>query len=453
MAKRMRRSLNTLLALGAIGLGIWVLPGESTGFTLLGGSLDLGQRDYRFFNNFTDPSANSNTVPDPDFPGALGAELAIWKGAAEWNSRLHGNGGTDSYHPDGIGSGASNFDSFYTGLATQVGGVNDNTASQISGFSGVHAYLEFPIGDGWRMRFYEGPDSWQDQPDPANWTGPFQWDIQGTMTHEYGHALGLDHSSVPGATMGQGTAQGVNLRSIEADDIAGVQFLYGPLSSSKPVINTYTLSNNQVTLHGQNFHATNNEIWLTQRLAGGDGTPIQIFGLASQAGGTEITFTFPAAAKAGEVSVRLPGTANIDLSAPFPIDPLTEPYYHFPRAYGTSKITSSGTTPAIQLSGIPSIQHGTFELVLASGPTFGQGIVLSARARNNMPFFGGTLWIGGHIERELVFTHQFGFAQLQVPFPDGAIPGESRFYQVWFADPGDPQGVGLSHGLWITFAE
>ncbi len=449
----MKTSFNALLALGAMSLGIWVLPGDSLGFTLLGGTLDLGQRDYRFFNNFTDATANSNTIPDPDFPGAIGAELAIWKGAAEWNSRLHGNGGTDPQHPDGIGSGASNFDSFYTGLATQVGGVNDNTASQISGFSGIHAYLEFPIGDGWRIRFFEGPDSWQDQPDPAHWTGPYQWDIQGTMTHEYGHALGLDHTTVPGATMGVPTALGVGLRSIEADDIAGAQFLYGALDPIKPVIETYTLAGAQVTLHGHNFHATNNEVWLTQRVPGGDGTPIQVFGLASSAGGTQITFTFPAAAKAGEVSVRLPGTANTDLSAPFPIDPLAEPSYHLPQAYGTSKVTSSGSLPAIQLSGVASIQHGSFELVLTNGPTFGIGIVLSAMARNNLPFFGGTLWIGGPIERELVFNHQFGFARLHVPIPSGAIPGDSRFYQVWFADAADPHGVGLSHGVWVTFAE
>ncbi|MBL4771702.1 MAG: matrixin family metalloprotease [Planctomycetes bacterium] len=449
----MKTIINVLLALGALAVGIWVLPGESRGFTLLGGTLDLGQRDYRFFNNFNGASANSNTVADPDFPGALGAELAIWKGAAEWNSRLHGSGGTDTHQPDGIGSGRSNFDSFYAGLATEVGGVNDNTASMISGFSSVHAFLEFPIGDGWRIRFFEGPDSWQDQPDMAQWSGPFPWDIQGTMTHEYGHALGLDHTTVPGATMGVPTQLGVGLRSIEDDDRAGVQFLYGAVSPSKPVIETYSLAGNLVTLRGRNFHPTHNEVWLTQLIPGGDGTPIKVTHLASQSGGTELAFTFPALAKAGEVAVKLPGFTDADLSAPFPIDPNQEPYYHRPLSYGTSKVTSSGSTPAIQVVGVPSLQQGSFELDVSNGPTFGMGIVLSATARNAMPFFGGTLWLAGHIERERVFNHQFGFARLNVPFPPGAVPGESRFYQVWFADQGDPQGVGLSHGIWVTFAE
>lgn len=449
----MRTSINALLAASALALGIWALPGQARSYTLLGGSLDLGQRDFRFFNNFNDPSANSNTVADPDFPGAIGAELAVWKGAAEWNSRLHGHGGTDPNQPDGIGSGDSNFESFYAGLATEVGGPNDNIASMIHGFSSIHAYLETPIGDGWRIRFYEGPDSWQDQPDPANWTGTFQWDIQGTMTHEYGHALGLDHTTVPGATMGAPTDRGVGLRSIEDDDRAGLQFLYGTLSATKPVIETYTLAGNQVTLHGYNFHPTNNELWLTQLVPGGDGTPVKVFGLASQAGGTQITFPFPAAAKAGQIAVRLPGMANADLSAPFPIDPAVEPYYELPKAYGTSKPTSSGTLPAIEVAGVPSIQQGYFELDLTGGPFSGMGIVLSAQARGNQPFFGGTFWLAGPFRREVVFSQQFGFARVQVPIPAGAIPGESRFYQVWLTDSGDAHGVGLSHGVWVTFAE
>ncbi|MCA9002874.1 MAG: hypothetical protein KDB61_13200, partial [Planctomycetes bacterium] len=202
-----------------------------------------------------------------------------------------------------------------------------------------------------------------------------------------------------------------------------------------------------------NFHPTNNEIWLSQATPGGDGTPIQIFGVPSQLGGTELTFAFPPSARAGEVSVRLPGSANTDLSAPFPIDPAIEPYFQKPVAFGTSKFTSSGSLPKLEVTGVPSIQNGSFELLLTDGPIFGTGIVLSAQARGAMPFFGGTFWLGGPFQRELLFAHQFGFARLQVPIPAGAIPGDSRFYQVWFSDPSDPQGVGLTHGIWVTFAE
>ena len=416
-----------------------------------------GQRDFRFFNNFTDSTANTNTVADPDFPGALGAELAVWKGAAEWNSRLHGTGGFDPMHPDGVGSGASNFDSFYVGLADEVGGPDDNIASMISGNLATHAYTEVPIGDGWRIRFIEGPDSWQDQPDPVNWTGPFQWDIQGTMTHEYGHALGLDHTGVPGATMGSPVAQGVGLRSIEADDIAGLQFLYGLLDPAKPVIETYTLQaspvGTSVTLFGSGFHPSANEIWLTQATPGGDGQPLRVSGVPSTAGGTRLTFAFPPTAKAGQVAVKRPGTRNIDLSNAYPLDPAREPYFRQPRTYGTSKVNSQGVSPTIELAGLASIAAGSFEVDVTGGAFFGSGIVLSGPARDHQPFFGGTLWIGPPYTRERVFSFIAGSARVTIDIPVGVSPGDTRFYQLWFPDPGDPFGVGLSHGLWLTFSE
>ncbi|MFT3922987.1 MAG: matrixin family metalloprotease [Myxococcales bacterium] len=54
-------------------------------------------------------------------------------------------------------------------------------------------------------------------------------DLEGTLTHELGHFLGLDHSDVPGATM-QAEASGMQtleLRTLEADDVAGICEIYG----------------------------------------------------------------------------------------------------------------------------------------------------------------------------------------------------------------------------------
>ena len=71
----------------------------------------------------------------------------------------------------------------------------------------------FDIGPfGWRIRFTESA-TFDDGPG-VNVTGT---DIQGLTAHMYGHALGLGHSTSPGATMSPTiSGSGVSARSIEA---------------------------------------------------------------------------------------------------------------------------------------------------------------------------------------------------------------------------------------------
>jgi hypothetical protein len=53
--------------------------------------------------------------------------------------------------------------------------------------------------------------------------------IEDIATHEFGHALGLGHSSTAGATMSPSVGYcSTDLRTLHADDIAGVQTLYPP---------------------------------------------------------------------------------------------------------------------------------------------------------------------------------------------------------------------------------
>ena len=67
--------------------------------------------------------------------------------------------------------------------------------------------------------------------------------IEDVATHEFGHALGLAHSAVTDATMVSGTAYcGTYKRSLAADDQAGAEAIYDPVSPPPPPAVSVTLS-------------------------------------------------------------------------------------------------------------------------------------------------------------------------------------------------------------------
>ncbi|MBI4585561.1 MAG: matrixin family metalloprotease [Planctomycetes bacterium] len=62
-----------------------------------------------------------------------------------------------------------------------------------------------------------------------------QYDLRGTATHEFGHALGLAHSPVAGATMVEFEVdRGLPFRTLHQDDIDGVEAIYGTRTGANP---------------------------------------------------------------------------------------------------------------------------------------------------------------------------------------------------------------------------
>ncbi len=385
-----------LLALAPAGaaaaLAVSLLaPSNSLAFVIAGPPLGLDQRDVRVFDNFADASANDNTTAHPDFPGFTGAELALWKATVEWGSLPHGSGGGDPTQPN-LGDGCANFDPTWQGDAPGPGGPGDNVFSALTSCGGgMFAFTEVSPGGGWRIRFCE-EFVWDDGPG-ADLLG---LDLQGVAVHEYGHALGLGHSTVANASMSPSVSP-VAARSIEADDIAGMQFQYGPKAAGKPRIDAVLVGPALVHIQGAGFAPTDNEVWLPN--VGGDGTPLVVAGLSSTAGGTAIEFPLPAGTGPGDALVRIPGAGGAALSNAYPFDPegmetLT---------YCTGKANSLGCVPFMSTMGLPSATDpDPFRLIGSNVVPQEFGILLyGTSGRSNLSFHNGRLCVKAPLTRLL----------------------------------------------------
>jgi hypothetical protein len=446
-----RRCGRLLAGLAAAGAGLVLLP-SGRGFVLTGESLALDQRDVRVFDNFSDPEAHLNQTPDPSFPGFLGAELALWKAVTEWGSEPHFEGRGDPHQPGDLGSGGADFDAVWQGRAPDPGGTNDNVMSEISGNgAGTLAFTETPTGNGWRIRFYRTPWIWFDDPFGSTATA-FHSDLQAVATHEYGHALGLDHTMVSGATMTATALPDDTIwRSIEPDDVAGIQAIYGARSAGKPHVSTYAhLGGGLLRIEGERFDPSSNEVWFTRAGSAGDGTPVAVTGLASTLGGKRIELALPAGAGPGDLLVKLPGTAHSALSNAFPFDPGADPCPGV-KAYGTGKVSSAGQPAEIRAQGAPSLAAGSFRLELRDAPSGEPAILFWGLQPQARPFYGGWLLVRGPLRRAARFNLDvFGFGSASVPITAPMV-GLTRYYQYWFRDLNGPRKAGTSNALEVVF--
>lgn len=113
---------------------------------------------------------------------------------------------------------------------------------RIGWFSGAHgdgepfdgpgnilAHAFFPkafIGDLAGDLHFDNDEHWV----AGSGNSPFDVDLGTVALHELGHSLGLDHSADPNSVM---WAEYTGKRSLAADDIAGIQALYGPPSPNE----------------------------------------------------------------------------------------------------------------------------------------------------------------------------------------------------------------------------
>jgi hypothetical protein len=442
------------LSVGAI---VFLPAQEVLAFSTLGGTLSLNQRDFRVFDNFSGATESNNSQADSAFPGYGGAPLAIWKASVEWGSVAHGDGSGDPTQSL-LGDGGANFDASFQGLATQVGGVNDNIHSQISGSNnGTLAYTETPTSDGWRIRYYE-QWVWADGPGSIGFS---EIDLQGVACHEYGHALGLGHSTSSFATMAPSTLPGnYTGRSITNDDRAGIQSLYGVISSTKPEITSVQITGGKITVFGTNFDPLGNQLWFTRSTPGGLGDPVKVTNIPSN--GTQLTAFIPSIAGPGDVLMRRNGTNHASLSNAWPTDLLpSSSACNSPLAFCNGAANSVGSGASIGFNGGASITQNNLSLTVQGCPADKPGIFYYGPSKASSPLGNGLRCVSGTTVRlPALTTDAFGSASLQLDLSAGtfasgsgqALVGSEANFQFWYRDPAAAgAGFNLSDALEVHY--
>lgn len=445
-----------LPVLALAGAASVIAPSAAEGYTLTGWSLALSQRTFRIFNNFTDAEANNNTVPDSNFPGAFGADMALWKACIEWSSALHGDGNGDPTQVGNLGSGGANFDPSYQGRATNPGAIGDNTISELSGCSGgTLAFTEsYTNGAGWRMLFY-ACWTWIDGP-TTNWSsGGGRFDLQGVATHEYGHATGMGHSNVSGATMSAGTSDGKQERSLASDDIAGIRANYGVAAATKPRITGLTWDGAVLTVDGTNFTSTGNRVWFT-RAGTGQLAAVVVSGLSSTNNGTRLLVTPPANAGSGDVLVQRGSNGNTSLSQPYPWDRSLAVCPAITN-YCNALPTPQGFTARMGFTGSQSVAANDVLLTCADAPANTFGLFFYGRNQSNVPGGDGIICVGAPFYRlppvQADFLGQAFYAyDLNAPPVSAAaiLPGQTWYFSFWFRQV-SPAGYNFSDGIGVPF--
>ncbi len=311
MIKVLTRSTIAIAVLSVIIL--FLIGGSLLSYDLIGFSLGTNQRDFRVYMNCNDSTADDNTTDDPDFGGLDGGILACSKGVIEWGSELMGN--------SSWGTGGANFDAIYVGETNTNGGYSGNVMSWINqNGGGVIAYT-YPSSGGWQIRMYDLPWVWHDGPGYVQ-GGNNKMDIQGIICHEYGHALGLDHTSYAAATMyAYASGAGSDARDLHFDDQDGVKAIYGTASGTKPSIDAYSGNSSYggtMTIEGSNFSTTGNEVWFTRD--GSTGSAYKVTGVSSYSSGTRIDVTVPSQARDGMIMVKKNASGHSSLSNVFPFE-------------------------------------------------------------------------------------------------------------------------------------
>jgi hypothetical protein len=207
--------------------------------------------------------------------------------------------------------------------------------------------------------------------------------IEDIAAHEFGHALGLSHSSVGDATMYSGYSTcSQTQRTLASDDIAGVQALYPPITSSNraPSVSIYApgagvslVAGSANTFSGAASDPEDGDIssrltW-SSNLSGTIGT-----------GGSFVT-ALPAGTHVITASVRDSGNLTGSAAVTIVVSPLSEPAPQpspapSPDPSGTASLTARG----YKVKGLQKADLSWSGLTSATVDVFRNGVLLVTAA-------------------------------------------------------------------------
>ena len=202
--KKQSLNLVLLLVMGIVISGPLVVPDTAWAYELWCGKHNDGVSEYEVNPSWTDACAGTYQEQIDEVRTA----------AEEWNN-----------------AGEACFEFVYDGTTTistvsLFDGHNVIYSSSMGGGGAIAAtYCGGSVDWGWDMQFFDsGIPLCIDQ----------RYDIQGVTVHELGHALGLGHASSCGGTCTDRPtmcpnvcSNGISERTIEDDEKAGIQFIYG----------------------------------------------------------------------------------------------------------------------------------------------------------------------------------------------------------------------------------
>lgn len=460
--------LRTLLAPAALVVLAVVLLGPTrsarAGFTTNGIKLVPSYTFYWILDNFSDPESNDNLAHDPNVPGANGAALAIRKAAIEWCSGTYGDGSGDPTQPN-LGDGGSRLDFWFGGLTSSPGGAFQSHCSALSGAGGcTPGILAFstllPAGsvESFLMRFCDAGYVFADGPSQIL---PNEYDLQSVAAHEFGHLAGLGHTTPDcgdAPTMSPTILPGdVSNRSIEAEDIAGVQAVHGVQPANDPVITGVSVDGSgNLVVSGANFFSPQTLVRLTTAYP--SSTIVGAYA-APQNNGTLLTIPLPAIAASGDVvALRVDASlAPQDISAPFPFQLPTgtgaPTFYCTPRASSIGCVTTITTTDPLAQ---PISGAADYSVIAVDVHGFKPGLMffgLSGPAAI-FPWAGGYLCMNPPLVRGLIqvsggsgpnscdgsFTQVVNDGGAYSPYLDQG-PGFATWFQWWYREPDNGSGL------------